>query len=153
MYMIRCMHCGILVYSDRVLEHFEVCPELNPIIVPRPTILESKHFHNPFIDECINALAHNTTILEDTMAMPNHNTKAAEHAAGTTPFYCLLCLGSSYPVTQTFDTESAAWLVADEMARKHDGQRFFVMKSVGSSSVEKPVVRRNLTTKPTTKTK
>ena len=75
----------------------------------------------------------------------NRNPKAKEHESGREAFFAIWCPTSTAPIQQTYDTADAAFEVADEMARRTDGCRFIVMQAVGSSCVEKPVVRRDMT--------
>lgn len=74
----------------------------------------------------------------------NRNEHAREHISGKREFWILWNPQSAQPPTQTFDTEAEAWEVAEQMAQKNDGHRFFVLKAVGSAAVEKPVTRREI---------
>jgi hypothetical protein len=73
---------------------------------------------------------------------PMQNLDYQEHISGRKEFYILWNPDSEKPPRITFSTEEHAFQVAEEMARRGDGQRFFVMKAVGSSMVEKPVVTK-----------
>lgn len=83
---------------------------------------------------------------EGTMALVSRSVNATEHYAGEAQFFTIWNPQSNLPSQQTFSTEEEAWKVADQMCAKHDGQRFFVLKSVGSACVEKPVTRRTYST-------
>lgn len=56
-------------------------------------------------------------------------------------FFLLWNPESEKPMRMVFTSEVAVWQVADEMARKNPGQKFFVMESKGYSRTDEPVVR------------
>lgn len=48
---------------------------------------------------------------------------------------------SDRPPRIAYSTEAEAWRVAEELARKHVGQKFYVMHSCGHAVTSQPVVR------------
>lgn len=70
-----------------------------------------------------------------------------DHIAGKKEFFILWNPMSPQPPKVTFCSEEHAWEVAEEMAARNDGQKFFVMKSMGCAHVEKPVVRKTYPTR------
>jgi len=60
-------------------------------------------------------------------------------------FYILWNPASERPSRMVFNNEIAAWQVADEMARKAPGDKFFVMEAKGYSRTDEPVVRHKTT--------
>ena len=98
--------------------------------------------HATLTNEQLNQLKHKRS----PMSNGNRNTNALLHESGEVSCFIVWSPGSNMPVVQTFDTLEDAWKVADEMARKNDGQKFIVAQTLGASCIEKPITRRTAMT-------